>query len=480
MGLVAVGLVTAGVGCFRGEDDADSSPNSLVGGTEGGTASLVLLDVGCSAVKVGPRHFVTAARCVAFRPSLEAGGKIRFASSPLVALADGGFADVQTSDASRASSALDAGADAKADASDAATDAATDAVAAPSADAGSLTDAGDGGATSTAGSFREAGIVRMNVHPSFFAKCAGDACAFGKTQASDTPDIAIFEIDLDTQDIPVTPVDLDAIGEADPVVLAGYGCDKNGVLLSPAKARSKETIAVPARMVNHKGSPYEGRPALVGQLSQAYVVTPASGWMPNAPGLCGADIGGALLRPGAKPALIGVHSTYTQFAEGATQLAVTNVHTRLDQASRFKIGTWLKGLGAVTVQSCAADASACPKRTYEGGSPVPPAAPDAGDDAGDASAASDGATGTTKDPGTDDTVIPPTEKEPNANTGDDPIAEEDPESTSSSSGSTDKTKKKTSNSGCQAGGTSSGMEFAPVFAAAALLLARRRRQTKQA
>jgi uncharacterized protein (TIGR03382 family) len=471
MGLVAVGLLAAGVGCSRSEDDSESSPDSLVGGAEGGTASLVLLDVGCSAVKVGPRHFVTAARCVAYRPSLEAGGKIRFATAAQVALLDGGFADAATGDA-RASSALDAAADAKADAGDAGLDAAASIV----GDAGSAVDAGDAGAASVVGSFREAGIVRMNVHPSFFAKCAGDACAFGKTQASDAPDIAIFEIDLDTQEIPVTPVDLDAIGEADPVVLAGYGCDKNGVLLSPAKARSKETIAVPARMVNHKGSPYDARPALVGQLSQAYIVTPGSGWLANAPGLCGADLGGALLRPGAKPALIGVHSTYTQFADGPTQLAVTNVHTRLDQASRFKIGTWLKGLGAVTVQSCAADAGACPKRVYEGGSPVPPAAPDAGEDAGDASAAADGATGTTQGPN-DGTVIPPTDTDLGATPDDEPVADDDLESTSSSSGSSSKAKKNTTNSGCQTGGTSSGMEFAPVFAAVALLLARRRRQS---
>ncbi|MDB4936211.1 MAG: hypothetical protein JWP87_3183, partial [Labilithrix sp.] len=64
-------------------------------------------------------------------------------------------------------------------------------------------------------------------------------------------------------------------------------------------------------------------------------------------------------------------ANYTTYADG--KLPVTIHHTRVDAASRFKIGTWLSELGVVTMHSCSETAGGCVKRDYDGGAPKGPA-----------------------------------------------------------------------------------------------------------
>lgn len=463
--LTAATAVTAG--CFVREADDDTSAGAVVSGKAGGVKSMVYLGVGCSATKVGPKHFVTAAQCVAFKPGLGAGSPLRIWSSASVAVADGGAGDGGAKVGDAGAKPGDAGAKpSDAGAGDAARDAGK-AVAAGDAGAGDA-GAGDAGAAlpPARGDLVEVTIAKLTVHPSFLAKCTGTTCAAGHAAASDSPDVAMIEIDRETPDVPVTPVDLDAVGDGDAVTVAGYGCEKIGEAGAPT-ARAKDTKIVPAKVVNHEGSEYKTQPQLVSRLAAAYAVTPGAGWRAEEPGLCGADMGGPLLRAGATPALVGIHANYTQFAAGG--LPVTDHHTRVDGTSRFKIGAWLAGLGAATVKSCSTTEDGCPKHGYDGGVPV--IVPDGGAtaDGGADSGAVEAPDAAVEDPGT--SGDPGVGDESSGETSGDPESESDPSAT------TTKKSAKSTSSGCSAApaGGGAGLGFGLVAVVLGLAMARRRR-----
>jgi MYXO-CTERM domain-containing protein len=84
------------------------------------------------------------------------------------------------------------------------------------------------------------------------------------------------------------------------------------------------------------------------------------------------------------------------------QAPVTLHYTRVDGAPRFRIGTWLKGLGVETINSCSGTPDGCPKNEWTGGLP------------GDA----EEGTGTTTPPtGDSGTVEPPEEDAGGGSTG---------------------------------------------------------------
>ena len=69
-------------------------------------------------------------------------------------------------------------------------------------------------------------IAEVKIHPSYAAKCKDDACAFGKIEASDAPDVAVLLLADDLATVPTIPVDLDAVGQADPLLAVTSGCSK--------------------------------------------------------------------------------------------------------------------------------------------------------------------------------------------------------------------------------------------------------------
>src|SRR5262249_48591378 len=143
-------------------------------------------------------------------------------------------------------------------------------------DAGAMNDeraARDGGSARPPNpSSREATISEGVIHASYTAKCQGETCAFRTVAASDAKDHAGIVLDAELEAIPTIPVDLDAVGESDPLLAVGSGCAKfDG---TPGATRTYRTSAVPGKSVNHEGSPYKEAPARVGGLNAAYVVTP--------------------------------------------------------------------------------------------------------------------------------------------------------------------------------------------------------------
>jgi hypothetical protein len=327
--LVALVGCAGAVGCFNKTEDADAASTTSHVNAQGDTSAVLKstleLETGCVATKVGPKVLVTSARCVVGNAKIVAGASVKF----------------------------------------------TVAVAASAQ--------GDAGARAPSQSFV---VSDVKVHPSFGAKCAGDACAIGK-DASDAADIAVVILDQDLETVPALPVDLDAVNVADPLLVVSSGCSALDAE-DGAATRTMKTIAVPADSTGHGGSPYGGATA-TGRLAQSYVVTAGVAWQDKGVHLCSADLGGPVFR-GGSAALAGVTSTIT-VADATAELApVTVEHTRVDAMSRFKIGQWLASFGAGTIHSCSESAGGCVKRGYDGGMPVeatPPAdTPVADDDGG--------------------------------------------------------------------------------------------------
>jgi hypothetical protein len=231
-----------------------------------------------------------------------------------------------------------------------------------------MTDAGapmtDAGASKDA--VRTVTIAEVTIHPSFVAKCKGDACSFNDLASSDAPDVAVLLLTEDLVTVPSVPVDLDPVGEADPLLVVTRGCATLGAAPSgPFKALG--TLAAPPNSVSHTGSAYEAAPPqLVARLGASYVVTAGAGWSAGNPRMCASDVGAPLFR-GTAAALAGISSSFTTFPGG--QLPVTMHHARVDALSRFKIGDWLASLGAATVHSCSESAGGCVKRAWDGGAP---------------------------------------------------------------------------------------------------------------
>lgn len=371
LGLLGALGVSGATGCFLSKgEEVSSSPDEVVSGAQPSLLlkSTLVLDAGCIATKVGPRHLLLSARCVS--------GNEAFAKGKVL-----GFKTANNATATKTEETVLAPVDAG-------NGRGRDAGSTSSTDAGSTGDAGtktaDAGSKPT--SSRQATIAEVNIHPSYEAKCAADACKLGSIEAADAPDIALVILEADLEGIASVPVDLDPVGQADPILVLGSDCEIVGADEGKGLT-SKKTIAVPAKSVNHKGSPYEAEPQKVGTLQSSYFVTAGQAWRKTELGLCRSDLGAPVFRAGVG-SVAGITSGFTTWTPDSF-VPVTIEHTRLDPMSRFKIGNWLESQGVETLHSCSEKSGGCEKREYTGGEPVPPSAgptggptTDPGDDAG--------------------------------------------------------------------------------------------------
>lgn len=444
-------------GCSsRGGDDAETAPQSVTETRDATIHSLVALEGGCTAIKVGPKHLLTAARCVTNKAAYAVGKKVRFISRPVTldgvtTAADGGAASDAMSDAmndasaadaaasvSDAGAAGDASADARSDAMTTSTDAGAD-----DAGAGALVDAGP---PAVAGLHEET-IARVEIHPSYLAKCGGVACQIGKTGGGDVADVAVIIMGREVADIPTAPIDLDAVAVGDALLVVAYGCE---AAATSTVLHGREAKAASAKSVIFTGSPYEAAPEQVAALASSYVVTLGPGATPGAMGLCAdRDFGAPLLR-GNGSAVVGVASNVT-FAGAPRNNPTTNAHARVDATSRYTVGAWLGQLGVATTRSCSTTPAGCPKTPDAGGPTF-----DAGGDA-------------------DEPPIQPTE--PDMQYPEEPSTGGSQETTPLPSEKDPTTKKRGSNDGCSATPSSPvPSTAAPLLALAALAFLTRRRR----
>ncbi len=297
----------------RGAADGEalaSTSQALIGGTPA-TADHFRSTVGisddCTAAKVGPRLFLTAAHCVALgRPGRE--------PPPEGFPANGGL---RSDYLPGAELLIHWGLDAD-DAEQA-----------------------------------EFTIVETSIHPSWWA-CP--LCQDPILTQAGAADIAVIEIAENTPQIPEARVELDSIETGTPVVEVGWGCevrtnvDPNTLELGRYKREDATIIAGSA--IQHDSSRITDEQ--VATVDASYLITAGHAQDEDFASLCLGDSGGPLYLPdNSDPRIVGVNSNYTfppsQGPDDLGGVSWTDWHTRTSLDSLHDVGAWLVALGVNTV-----------------------------------------------------------------------------------------------------------------------------------
>lgn len=313
VGLVALGSALLAA-CAGGGSDSSaedllaSREQALIGGAPA-TADQFRSTVGfggvCTAAKVGPRHFLTAAHCVAvprpgqlgpvpdpFPPNDGVGEKYSPGSPLLI------HWGLNVDDPEQA----------------------------------------------------ELTITSTSIHPSWW-----DCPLCQDPTRTAAADIAVVEIAEDTPQIPQARVELDRIGVGAPVVEVGWGCEVTTQLPPGTRVElDRYKLDDAATIVASEVQRHEPRISdeQLARIDSSYLITAGRDQDPDDASLCMGDSGGPLyLADEADPRVIGVNSDYTfrsaQPAPGG--ISWTDWHTRTSLDSLHGIGQWLIAQGVDTV-----------------------------------------------------------------------------------------------------------------------------------
>lgn len=291
------------------------SPDESVGWTEGdlinGTvasrdqarSAMLLWPDGlpswCTAVRVGPRHVLTAAHCVV----ADSGGNLTAGLMP-------NFAPNRSLRVTRAATAT----------------------------------SGD------AASFTSVVIARTTVHPAWSAACGLGGCPYATVLSTAVPDLAVIETQADLpSSIAMAFVDTGFLASGETVTMAGYGCE-SAVVTSP-NPRQLKLGQGPRMTFSDIASTAGFAPVSTLVFDANYAVTagPSFGTLTSLerPGVCPGDSGGPLYR--GRPELdsdelvVGINS-----GRKPDQVVISSVNFHARVSSELGLldptGHWLKSL----------------------------------------------------------------------------------------------------------------------------------------
>jgi secreted trypsin-like serine protease len=192
-------------------------------------------------------------------------------------------------------------------------------------------------------------VAAVHVHPAWLDACERTYCAISSVAGTlDAPDVAVIELSEDLRDVSSARVDTTPLEPGDPVVVLGFGCTE-GVAVRDARAQPSLAWAraeiVPASRAIHPGS-FVGesdRPVF----DSLYAITAGPGLLAARAGLCPGDSGGPLYKSvDGELVVVGINANYTLMPEGddTVGLPVTNWHTRLDAGSRHDVAGFLASI----------------------------------------------------------------------------------------------------------------------------------------
>jgi hypothetical protein len=264
--------------------------HALIGGTpddRGDYAAVVVLAAGprsvCSATKIGPRRFLTAAHCVVdavsatLRPAFEAGGQVRV-SNALVPRDGGDFVVVEVVGTRLPPDYLDGLARFQA----------------------YRRERREVLAEVLSGAELERRMLMLSMRHHFSARF---------------PDLAIVDVATATPAIPSLSVDLTPLHRDDAVTLVGYGCEH-----SPSASDQTDADDDPPF-----GRRLAGRTRVI-RADRVNVYTYARLMADGAPSLCPGDSGGAVLRDGQVVGVLGTVYGLTRRDAANSNMSV-NLHS---------------------------------------------------------------------------------------------------------------------------------------------------------
>ncbi|CAN90920.1 putative exported peptidase / protease [Sorangium cellulosum So ce56] len=284
-------------------EEIGAADDALIGGQPALESQYpsTVLGPGCTAAKVGPRHFLTAAHCV----------DDEYAATVAAGYGPGGSYLVSADN------------------------------------------------TPPISPYVNLTIQQTYIHPKWLEVCAaalaGGAtdCGVNVLNPGYAPDLAVVVVNELSPTIPAAVVDGAPVAVGDPVVATGYGCENPGGG-GGGLFKLQDLSAAPASILDHAGSYVSG--TAINDVAAAYVLTPGYASSTTYASLCPGDSGGPLYRQSATDlVVVGVNAYYT-FPSGWSGPAPsqTNWHTRLDTAARYPVTTWLQGLGVSVINGGAA------------------------------------------------------------------------------------------------------------------------------
>lgn len=300
------------VSCASPREPA-AGDDELVGGRPAEATdypSAILIRLGCTAAKVGPRHVLTAAHCVQ-------DGKSRGIAA---AYAPGQRLRVTTKERSSV----------------------------------------PGQIFWRIGGFVEGTIERTEVPDAWLAALVAHGDAVHVLGADAPPDLALITLTEGSEaallPIATATIDTTPVRPGDRLTIMGYGCEKGleaGVDLADlavSALRLHDTRALEPEKLLHRGSFVGSLTTDRGQnLLGSYLFTPGKNLDPAEASLCPGDSGGPVYRTGElSDTLVGINAYYTFLPteEDRLKVSVTNWHTRVDGESRFAVAAWLEARGA--------------------------------------------------------------------------------------------------------------------------------------
>lgn len=213
-------------------------------------------------------------------------------------------------------------------------------------------------------------IVQTHIHPSWWS-CP--TCYEPVYQEGTAADIAVIEIAEDTPQIPSARVDLDPVPVGTEIIKVGYGCEvRTNIPVEEldglGRYKSAEGTTIPASSIVH---PHEvmHRPAVTSSqaalIGDTYLITAGHAQNPDNASLCMGDSGGPLyLKSSAEPRIVGVNSDYTFMPRSGSEdlggVSWTDLHTRTSLGSLHNVGSWLQSLNVDTVGGSANTNCTCP------------------------------------------------------------------------------------------------------------------------
>ncbi|KYF62115.1 peptidase [Sorangium cellulosum] len=296
--LLSLCLVACSVeGYDETSEEIAAANDELIGGTpalETQYASTVLAG-GCTAAKVGPRHFLTAAHCV----------DDLYTATVEPWFGPGGTYSVSADN------------------------------------------------TPPISPYVNLTIEQTYIHPQWIADCAaaraGGAadCGVNVLNPGHTPDLAVVVVNELSPTIPAAVVDGAAVAVGDPVVATGYGCETPGAGMSNVFKLQNLTAAA-SSILNHPGSYVSG--TAINDVAASYVLTPGYYSSTSYASLCPGDSGGPLYRQSSTDLIVvGVNAYYTFPSAPGSNPSQTNWHTRLDTSARYTVTSWLQALGVSVI-----------------------------------------------------------------------------------------------------------------------------------
>lgn len=194
-------------------------------------------------------------------------------------------------------------------------------------------------------------VAEVILSPEWKAACTAKPCISADITATlDAADVAVVKTTEDLPDVKVAAIEDKPLARGDRVIVLGYGCEA-GVQAGRPKLEERrlkfaETSIVSPYRTAHRESPVKREG--VASLAGSYAVTAGPGMVRAKAGLCPGDSGGPVYRwRGSQLVVVGVNSGYTFLPDDLTGMPVTNLHTRLDRESKHFVARWLREQGAL-------------------------------------------------------------------------------------------------------------------------------------